>query len=103
MSVDGLVSGLDTTSLISQLVQAEAAPQAQLKTKLSTTTASATAYRAVNTRFDAVRTAAEALTKPESWSAVKATSSASTVTATAGTAALPGSVTFAVTQLPTAH
>ncbi len=103
MSVDGLVSGLDTTSLISQLVQAEAAPQAQLKTKLSTTTASATAYRAVNSRFDAVRAAAEALTKPETWSAAKATSSSPTVTATVGTTPQTGSVTFAVTQLAAAH
>ncbi|MGY1695235.1 MULTISPECIES: flagellar filament capping protein FliD [unclassified Geodermatophilus] len=103
MSVDGLVSGLDTTSLISQLVQAEAAPQAQLKTKLSVTNASATAYRTINTRFDAVRTAAEALTKPEAWSAARATSSSSTVTATTGTAPQTGTVTFAVTQLATAH
>ncbi|MGY1672390.1 flagellar filament capping protein FliD [Geodermatophilus sp. SYSU D00710] len=103
MSVDGLISGLDTTSLISQLVQAEAAPQAQLKTKLSTTTASATAYRAVNTRFDAVRTAAEALTRSETWSSAKATSSSPTVTATVGTAPQTGSVTFAVTQLAAAH
>ena len=45
MSVDGLISGLDTTSLISQLVQAEAAPQTQLRTKLSTANAAAAAYR----------------------------------------------------------
>jgi flagellar hook-associated protein 2 len=103
MSVDGLVSGLDTTSLITQLVQAEAAPQAQLRTKLSTTTASATAYRAVNTRFDAVRTAAEALTKAEIWSSAKATSSSSTVTAAVGTMPQTGSVTFSVTQLAAVH
>ncbi len=103
MSVDGLVSGLDTTSLISQLVQAEAAPQAQLKTKLSTTTASATAYRAVNSRFDAVRAAAEALTKPETWSAAKATSSSPTVTASVGTSPQPGTLTFAVTQTAAVH
>ncbi len=103
MSVDGLVSGLSTTSLINQLVQAEAAPQAQLRTKLSTANASAAAYRAVNTRFDAVRTAAEALTKATTWSSAKATSSSPTVTATVGTAPQTGSVTFTVERLAARH
>ncbi len=103
MSVDGLVSGLDTTSLITQLVQAEAAPQAQLKTKLSTTNAAATAYRAVNTRFDAVRTAAEALTKAEIWSSAKATSSSTDVTVAVGTAPQAGSITFSVLGTAAAH
>jgi flagellar hook-associated protein 2 len=103
MSVDGLISGLDTTSLITQLVQAEGAPQAQLKTKLTTTQAAATAYRQVNTRFDAVRTAAEALTKPELWNSAKATSSSSTVTATLSSSAQTGSLTFSVEGLASAH
>lgn len=100
MSVDGLISGLDTTSLISQLVQAEGAPQAQLKTRLSVTQAAATAYRTINTRFDAVRTAAEALTADKLAAARTAKSSDSSVSATAGTSATNGAgVTFAVTAL----
>ena len=62
LGVDGLVSGLDTTSIITNLMKVEAKPQDLLKTQLSATQAKATAYRAVNTRFDAIRTAAEALT-----------------------------------------
>ena len=69
MSVGGLVSGLDTTTLVRQLVQAEAAPQAALKTRLSIAQAGAVAYRSINTRFDALRTAAEAVLKPETWTA----------------------------------
>jgi len=61
LSVDGLVSGLDTTSLISQLISAESASQTRLKVQLSTTKAAADAYREVNTKVDAVRTAAAAL------------------------------------------
>ena len=59
MSVDGLVSGMDTTSLITQLIQAEAGPQTALKSRLSTTQLAASAYRTVNTTFAAVRAAAE--------------------------------------------
>jgi flagellar hook-associated protein 2 len=99
----GLISGMDTGGLISQLMQVEANPQTLLKTQLTATKNDATAYRSVNTRFDALRTAAEALTKPSTWALTKATSSSSTVTATTGSSALPGSVTFAVTSLAATH
>jgi len=104
MSVStGLISGMDTGSLITQLMQIEANPQTLLKTKLTDTQADATAYRAVNTKMDALRTAAEALTKTAAWAAAKATSSATTVTATAGADATPGSLTFNVTSLASNH
>jgi flagellar hook-associated protein 2 len=104
MSVStGLISGMDTGSLISQLMQVEANPQTLLKTKLSATQADAAAYRAVNTRFDALRSAAEAVTKVTSWSSTKATSSSPTVAATSGPNALPSSLSFTVTQLAAAH
>src|SRR3954452_3685434 len=99
----GLISGMDTGSLITQLMQVEANPQTLLKNKLTAIQADAAAYRAVNTRFDALKTAAEALTKPATWSTTKASSSSSTVTASSGSSALPGSVTFAVTALATTH
>ncbi|NEK57838.1 flagellar filament capping protein FliD [Geodermatophilus sabuli] len=103
MTVDGMISGLDTTSLINSLVQAEGAPQAQLKTRLSTTTASANAYRSINTRFDAVRAAAETLTKPETWAMSRASSSTNTVTASLGSAPQTGSLAFSVEKLASSH
>ncbi|RZU31240.1 flagellar filament capping protein FliD [Blastococcus saxobsidens] len=102
-SIGGLISGLDTNSLITQLLRAEAVPQAALKTRLSIAKATAEAYRSVNTRFDAVRTAAEAMLKPEAWSAVKATSSASSVAASATAGAPTGSLTFDVKNTAAAH
>ncbi|MGR6967607.1 flagellar filament capping protein FliD [Geodermatophilus sp. URMC 61] len=103
MSVDGLISGLDTTSLINQLVQAEGAPKAQLQTRLTTTKAAGDAYRGMNTRFDAVRTAAEALTKPELWSSAKATSSSSSVTTSLSGTPATGTLTVNVTALAATH
>ena len=103
LSVDGLVSGLDTTTLVAQLVAAEALPQTRLKTQLSATQAAADAYRAVNTKVDAIRTAAEAMLKPETWSAVKATSTPPSVAVSATTGAAPGSLTFEVEQTAAAH
>lgn len=103
MSIGGLASGLDTSGLISQLIRAEAAPQAALKTRLSITQAAASAYRSVNTRFDALRTAAETMLKPETWTAVKATSTATSVAVSASPGAAAGSLTFEVKNTAAAH
>lgn len=104
MSVDGLVSGMDTTALIKQLLQAEAGPQTALKKRLSTAQTTAAAYRTVNSAFAAVRIAAEALLKPEAWKPTKANAPTdSGITVTAATGAQPGSLTFTVDQLATSH
>src|SRR5829696_1436853 len=98
MSVDGLVSGMDTTSLISQLIQAEAGPQTALKTRLSASEMAASAYRTVNTTFAAVRAAAEAL------STTAVTAARNATTASAGASAIAGSsLTFSVTSLASTH
>jgi len=104
MSVDGLVSGMDTTSLISQLIQAEAGPQTALKTRLSASEMAASAYRTVNTTFAAVRAAAEALSTTAVTAARKATTTSTAVTASAGASAIAGSsLTFSVTSLASTH
>ncbi|MGY1631000.1 flagellar filament capping protein FliD [Geodermatophilus sp. SYSU D01186] len=99
----GLISGMDTASLIDQLMAVEANPQTLLKQKLAAAQDDAKAYRTVNTKFDALRAAAEALTRSTTWGAVKATSSASGVTATSTAGAGPGSLTFSVTSLAVNH
>ena len=97
MSVDGLVSGMDTTSLISKLVAAEGAPQSALRTRLLATKDAASAYRTVNTAFAALRAAAEALTPAALSSARKATSTDTSVTTSAAATAVAGSsVSFTV-------
>jgi flagellar hook-associated protein 2 len=99
----GLASGLDYTTLISQLMQIEAQPQRLLETKLSDTRVDAAAYRAVNTSLAALQTAAEALTKDTAWAPAKATTSASSVTATSTAGAAQGQITFTVDRLAATH
>ncbi|SHN64712.1 flagellar hook-associated protein 2 [Geodermatophilus obscurus] len=100
LSVDGLISGLDTTSLVSQLVAAEALPQTRLKTQMSAAQKAADAYREVNTKIDAVRTAAAALTADGLAAARTAKSSATSVTASATSTSVPGSrLSFTVRSL----
>ncbi len=103
LGVDGLISGLDTTSLINNLMQAEAVPQTRLKTTLSTTQRSVTGLQSVNTKMAALATAAAKLARPETWTASVATSSADAVGVTASSSALPGSVTFDVKRLASAR
>src|SRR3954471_16724189 len=103
MSVDGLVSGMDTTSIISQLMATEAAPQNALKTKLTATQSTASAYRTVNTTFLAITAAGDAALKPDLWATTKATSSGSNAAASASTGALTGSLTFTVEKLASTH
>jgi flagellar hook-associated protein 2 len=100
----GLISGMDTGSLISQLVAAEAMPQTALKTRLSAVQKASSAYQTVNTTFAAIRAAAEALTPTALTAARKATSSSADATASAGASAVNGSsITFAVTALAKTH
>ena len=101
-TVDGLVSGLDTTTIISQLMSIERTPQTRLKTSLTAQQADVTAYQAINTKMAALQTAAEKVALASTWSQGKAGSSSAAVTATAGTGAVAGSVTVSVTSLAAA-
>lgn len=101
--VDGLVSGLNTTDLINQLMTAEAMPQTKLKATLVTAQSAAATYRAINTKVDALRTAADALMLPGAWQSVKTTSTSASVTAVAGTGATAGTLTFKVDAVAAVH
>src|SRR5689334_22401460 len=107
ISVSGLLGGtagqIDTTSLISQLMAAQAVPQNQLKDQLTTNTNQLSAYQSINSRLAAVQTAAQALTDATAWQATKATSSSSAVVATSSASASTGSTTFSVTALARAQ
>jgi flagellar capping protein FliD len=99
----GLISGMDTGGLITQLIAAERAPQTALKARLTATQLAASAYRTVNTTFAAVTSAADAALKPDIWNPVKASSSSGSVAVSANAGATPGSLTFKVLSTATAH
>lgn len=95
-SVDGLVSGLNTTQIIDQLMQIEAQPQTALRAKVSAEQTIISAYQSVNSKFAALLTAAGNLTSSATWQAVTATSTDTSVTASAGAGAATGSLVFDV-------
>lgn len=103
LGIDGYVSGLDTTSLINQLMSVEANQQTLLKTKQSTASSLVTALQTLNTKVASLATAATTASTAASWSKAKATSSDTTVTATASTSAQPASLAFQVTAVAAAQ
>jgi flagellar hook-associated protein 2 len=100
-TVDGLVSGMDTTTIIKSMMQIEAAPQKALKTKVSTAQTVVASYQSVNSKLAALKAAGDDLGQLSTWRAIKPTSSSTAVTATAvgGTDTVSGAVTFDVKSL----
>jgi flagellar hook-associated protein 2 len=100
-TVDGLISGMDTTSIIASMMQIEAAPQKALKTKVSTAQTVVASYRSVNSKLAALKSGGDDLGQLSTWRAIKPTSSSTAVIATAvgGIDTVTGSVTFDVKSL----
>jgi flagellar hook-associated protein 2 len=104
-TVDGLVSGMDTTSMIQSMMKIESQPKVMLQTKVDTAQTAVASYQSVNSKLSALKNAALDLQSLSTWRGIKPTSSSSSVTATAtgGTNTQTGSLTFDVTQLARAQ
>lgn len=98
----GLISGIDTGSLIEQLLQIEARPRALAQQRLVQLQTQQAAYLDINTRLSSLRTSSASFRTDKVFSTSKATSSDEDVlTATATTSAQPGSYRFIVDRLVT--
>jgi flagellar hook-associated protein 2 len=102
-SISGLVSGLDTATIISQLMQLEAVPQTRLKTQVVSAQSEVTALRALNTKTALLAGKAATLATDTTWAAVSATSSNQSVTVTAATDAQPATFSVTVTSVARTH
>ncbi len=96
----GIFSGIDTGSLISQLLAIEARPKAAAQLRLTSLQSQQAAILDLNTRMLSLGTSAKALRQDKIFQTAKATSSTSAVlTATAGNKATLGSFNFIVNRL----
>ncbi len=99
----GLISGIDTASLISQLIALEARGKIPLQTKIASLKAKQFALMDINTRLLNLKTASKSFRADSIFKAALASSSNDEIlTATAGKLAQPGRFTFIVKQLVTA-
>ncbi|WP_127126489.1 flagellar filament capping protein FliD [Georgenia sp. SYP-B2076] len=99
IGIDGLVSGLDTTALINNLMQIESAPQTLLKNKSANASILVTALQALNTKVASLATNAAKATKVESWDGHKVASSSTAVTARVSAGATVSTLEFSVDNL----
>jgi flagellar hook-associated protein 2 len=102
-SISGLASGLDTATIIDQLMSLEAIPQARLANRKSSEQLVVNALQTLNSKVASLATKAADLAKPAAWTAVTATSSNAQVAVTTGTGAAPGSFSLRVDQTALSH
>ncbi len=99
-SVDGIVSGINTTELIAKLVDVARGPIKQMESKQTSLNVRRFAFQDLNTLLSTLQTTVEGMDLEAEFGAYKATSSISSgVTATITGAATPGSHDIAVTNL----
>jgi flagellar hook-associated protein 2 len=99
LSIDGLISGQDTTTLINNLIAVEAIPQTLLKGKVTAAQNYTTAVQGLNTQVATLADAAVKAGKPASYDLYTATSSSSQVTASTSTGAAAGVLDVTVGRL----
>ena len=101
VSFSGLVSGLNTQSIINAEMAVYEQPLTNLQTEQSTINTKITDYQAINTQLLSLQQAADALAYPaafnEAYAAASSNSSIATASVSSGTQT--GSLTFAVDQL----
>lgn len=102
-SINGLSSGLDTSSIISQLMQIERRPQVALSQRKDQESKARTELTEIRSEISALRNMAADLRLPNSWNRITATSSnEAAVSVQASSAATTGSYSFTVTSVATA-
>ncbi|UDY37173.1 flagellar filament capping protein FliD [Dermatobacter hominis] len=104
MAIDGLISGLDTSSIIQQLMSVEKAPQDALVSRKATVQAALDALGSIRTKLGGLSSAAATISSPSGWGLRSATTtSSSTAVVSAAKGASIGSLTFTVDRLASAH
>jgi flagellar hook-associated protein 2 len=104
-TVDGLVSGMDTTSMIASMMKIESQPKLMLQQKVLTAQTAVASYQSVNSKLSTLKNAADDLGQLSTWRSVKPTVSSSNITAisTGGTNTSVGTVSFDVVSVAKAQ
>jgi flagellar hook-associated protein 2 len=103
LAVTGLASGMDWSTVISELADAERSPETQWEAQQTTLSSQNTAYTTLAGQFTTLQTDIETLQDSSLYSGTTVQSSNSTVaTATGGSGATLGKYTFNISQLATA-
>ncbi len=99
----GLGTGLNTSSLVSQLVAIEGAPLTVLQTKSTNISSASSTLATFSTNLNALQTAAKALADPTQYNAYTASSSSPQVVATTTSGASAGTHSVTISQVAQAQ
>lgn len=104
-NIGGLASGLDTNSIVSQLVNLERIPVTQLQQRQSLYQRRVDAWGRIDAKITELQTKTQALDSPSDWRSFVSASSSneSAVGVTISGTPNPSAVSFTVDQLATAH
>ena len=102
-TIDGLSSGLDTTSLINSQLAVETIPQNLLKAKVTTTQTFVSALQSLNSRVSGLGDLATATAASGALNLLSTTSSSDKVVASVTTSAAPGDIEIVVGALAKAQ
>ena len=103
LGIDGLISGIDTTAMIADLMKIEARPQALLKQKVASNQLFVTALQNLNTKVASLADAAAKVAKAGGTDRYTAVTGSPTVAATTKAGAAAGSLDITVNKLATAQ
>ncbi len=96
----GLISGIDTASLIEQLIAVESRPRLQMQARVARLQAEQGAFSQIASKLSALKSVAANLSEASTFNGANATSSLPNILGvTASKTAQPGSYTFIVKQL----
>ncbi|MCI2974622.1 MAG: flagellar filament capping protein FliD [Ferrimicrobium sp.] len=97
---NGVISGLDTSSIINALMQAYEQPQVDIQNQINSLNTNLNDYQQLSSDFLNLQTAANNLNVPSDWQVTSATTSdPSVATATTTSGATPSTISFNVDQL----
>lgn len=102
-SISGLSSGLDTATIINQLMQLEAAPQTRLKARVSSESSTISTLQSLNTKVTLLGVKAKALAAPDAGLPLTSSSSNAAVSVSTTASASPVSLSVTVTSVARTH
>lgn len=104
-SIGGIASGLDTHGIIEQLMAIERQPIRRIESTQAQLRSVDTAWQSVNTRLSSLRTAVDAISRPDRFTNLVSVTSSNTdaVSVARGTGTATGTLTFHVDRLAQRH
>ncbi len=102
LAVTGLASGIDWSTVVTELAQAERTPEIQWQQQQSALNTQNSIYTTLKTELTTLQSDIQALQDSSLYGSAQAQSSATTATATAASGATLGTFTFNISQLATA-